>query len=87
MGINVRLKKEIKPLEIPSYEVKLEKDLKDCMSCRFFYGSSSRCIKERCVKDQEIKQPKPDMDNKCFKCPYRKTEGYCFPCMKQLLGG
>lgn len=27
-----------------------------------------------------------DKGSKCYECPYRQSERYCFPCMKKLLG-
>ena len=86
MGINVRMDKRIKPTAVKSYEVSLEKDLKDCMKCKFFFGNNSQCIKEKCCKEQEIMLPKLNTDSICFECPYKKDSGYCFPCMKKLLG-
>ena len=87
MGINVRVQKSPKPLDVITAQVKLERDLKSCMSCRFFYGSSSQCIAKQCVKEEgEAGISEPDMRSKCFECPYRQSEKYCFPCMKKLLG-
>ena len=45
-----------------SAEEKLERDLKDCMKCKYFWGNNN--------------------DG----CPYNKGSGYCFPCMKKILG-
>ena len=87
MGINVRVQRVGKQLrDIQTFEATLEKDLRECMRCRFFYGRNSGCGKEKCVKEPEIKQPEPETDNMCFECPYRKIDGYCFPCMIKLLG-
>lgn len=85
MGINIRVRKWKKSKDIQTFAAALEKDLRECMRCRFFYGRNSRCAKEKCIRQQEIKQPGPDADSICFECPYRKMEGYCFPCMKKLL--
>lgn len=65
----------------------LEKNLRSCMSCRFFGGSSRQCIAERCVEEEESQQiVKEEKKDECFECPYRQSERYCFPCMKKILG-
>lgn len=71
-----------KPL---SPEAKLEKDLKQCMRCKYFWGNDSRCIRSSCYKEKkktEVEMPKSECDD----CPYKQGEGYCFPCMKKILG-
>lgn len=87
MGINVRVQDAPKSDGIIVVQVNLEKDLKDCMRCRFFYGSSRQCIAKQCVKkEREAEISEPDMGSECFECPYRQSEKYCFPCMKRILG-
>lgn len=41
MGINVRVQDAPKQKGIIAAQVKLEKDLRDCMRCKFFYGNNS----------------------------------------------
>lgn len=87
MGINVRVQKSPKPLEIIVAQANLERDLKSCMRCRFFCGNNSQCIAKKCVKeDTQPKAAEQEKEDKCFGCPYRQSEQYCFPCMKKLLG-
>lgn len=87
MGINVRVQKSSKPLEIIVAQANLERDLKSCMRCRFFCGNNSQCIAKKCVKeDTQPKAAEQEKEDKCFGCPYRQSEQYCFPCMKKLLG-
>lgn len=87
MGINVRIQKSPKPLDVIIAQAKLERDLKSCMRCRFFYGSNSQCIAKQCVReDREAEIPEQDRESACFECPYRQSERYCFPCMKKILG-
>lgn len=87
MGINVRVQKAPKPKDAINAQVKLERDLKSCMRCRFFYGNNSQCITKKCIKeDMEPEITMQDKGSKCYECPYRQSEGYCFPCMKKLLG-
>ncbi len=87
MGINIRVQNPPKPLDVISAQVKLERDLRSCMRCRFFYGSGSQCLAKKCVREEKkpglAEQEREDM---CFGCPYRQSERYCFPCMKKMLG-
>ena len=67
-------------------QAKLEKDLRSCMRCKFFYGNNRQCLLTKCVNEKskaEIKES--SKEDICFECPYRQSEGYCFPCMKKLL--
>lgn len=86
MGINVSVQKSPKAKDIISASVKLERDLKGCMRCRFFYGNNSQCIANRCIKENLKSINVQDEEDICFECPYRQSERYCFPCMKRLLG-
>ena len=86
MGINVRIQKAPKPKDAVIAQVKLEKDLRSCMRCEFFYGSSRQCIAKKCVEEESrVRKMEPGKGSSCFGCPYRKPEGYCFPCMKKML--
>ena len=84
MGINVKIQKAPKPADRVVAYAKLERDLKSCMRCRFFYGNNSQCIASRCVK--EDLKPQEILNDKCLGCTYPQSEGYCFPCMKEILG-
>ena len=88
MGINVRVQKTLKLRNIVTEEARSERDLKSCMRCRYFYGNNRQCVAKKCVKEEK-KQPEitvEEKQSKCFGCPYPHTEGYCFPCMKEILG-
>ena len=88
MGINVRVQKAPKPRNIVTVEARLERDLRSCMRCRNFHGNNRQCIAKKCVKE-DVKQPEimvEEKQSKCFGCPYPHIEGYCFPCMKEVLG-
>ena len=52
MGINVRMQDAPKPDGIIAAQVNLEKDLKDCMRCKFFYGNNSQCLAKKCVREE-----------------------------------
>lgn len=86
MGINVKVQKSAKEKEVIKAYAKLERDLKSCMRCRFFYGNNSQCIANRCIKENLKPINVQDKEDICFECPYRQSERYCFPCMKRLLG-
>lgn len=66
-------------------EEQFDKDLKDCMRCKYFWGNDNRCRRSKCYKEK--KEPVVEKPvNECKICPYNKGEGYCFPCMKKILG-
>lgn len=53
-----------------SSEAKLERDLKDCMRCKYFWGNDSRCIRSKCYKEEK----KPEVEktkSECDGCPYK----------------
>lgn len=66
-----------------SPEEKLERELKDCMHCRFFWGHNNRCANGTCCKPSKKKEQK--LPTECVGCPYYQGNGYCFPCMRNLL--
>ena len=72
--------------EVLSPKQQLDRDLKFCMKCKYFWGNDNRCITNRCYNDKKkpIKQ-NIDKESECDGCTYRQSEGYCFPCMKNLL--
>lgn len=87
MGINIKVQKHPKQKDVITAEAKLERDLRSCMRCRFFYGNRQQCIAKKCVREE--KQTKPveqEKNRKCVGCSYRQSEQYCFPCMKEILG-
>lgn len=87
MGINVKVQKHPKQKNVITAEAKLERDLRSCMRCRFFYGNRQQCIAKKCVRDEvQTKEAKEQKNSKCVGCPYHQSEQYCFPCMKEILG-
>jgi hypothetical protein len=83
--ISVRIRKPGKRRNLAIFEVGTEKDIKQCMQCRFFYGNSRQCIAKECVK--KPRQKETVRNSQCTGCPYKQSESYCFPCMKKLLEG
>lgn len=67
-----------------SNEDSLEKQLRKCMRCRYFYGNNHRCIQNKCVKEEKLVER--EQREECIDCSYQMQGGYCFPCMKKLLG-
>mgnify|MGYP007004243707 FL=1 len=68
-----------------SAEEKLERDLKDCMKCKYFWGNNNRCINNKCYREKKKTEIKK-LASECDRCPYNNGSGYCFPCMKKILG-
>ncbi len=64
---------------------RLEKDIKDCMHCKFFWGNNHRCATNKCGRQKAKKELEKKIPEKCVGCPYRQSESYCFPCMKDIL--
>lgn len=91
MGINTKgsVFKNVQTKKADSKE-KLERDLKSCMRCKFFYGNSNRCINNKeCSGRMTDKQKAAQEEKKnsdCYDCPYGKGKDYCFPCMKKIMG-
>ena len=86
VGINIKMQHPPKPHGVTRAQIKLEKDLRSCMRCEFFYGSSRQCIAKKCVEEESrTGKMAPGKGSPCFGCPYGKPEGYCFPCMKKIL--
>lgn len=86
MGIDIKTHHPSEPGGAAEAKIKLEKDLRSCMRCEFFYGSSRQCIARKCVEEESrVRKMEPCKGSPCFGCPYRKPEGYCFPCMKKML--
>lgn len=91
MGINTKgyVRKNIQTKEADPKE-KLERDLKSCMRCKFFYGNNNRCINnKKCsgrITDKQKAAQEEKKNSECYGCPYGKGKDYCFPCMKKLLG-
>ena len=79
MGINAKKQKPEKISKENNAKEKLERDLRSCMKCKYFWGNDKKCGagKQKTEKQQE---------SKCVGCPYGKNSRYCFPCMRDLLG-
>ena len=57
-----------------SPEEKLERELKDCMYCRFFWGHNNRCANGTCCKPSKKKEQK--LPTECVGCPYYQGKEY-----------
>ena len=68
-----------------SLEEKFDKDLRDCMRCKYFWGNDNRCIRSKCYKEEKVSVNEKTV-SECDNCSYNNGEGYCFPCMKKILG-
>lgn len=67
-----------------SLKKRLERDIKDCMRCAYFWGNDRRCMNSHCIKENK-KEVQKSENSECMECPYKQGNGYCFPCMKKLL--
>ena len=91
MGINTKgfAKKKSKKI-VANPKEKLVRDLRSCISCKFFYGHNNRCINNKKCSGRMTEKEKAALEekkkSKCYGCPYGKGKGYCFPCMRELLG-
>lgn len=83
-GGTVEKRDKHKKRRFVSPEEKLERELKDCMHCRFFWGHNNRCANGTCCKPSKKKEQK--LPTECVGCPYYQGNGYCFPCMRKLIG-
>lgn len=86
MGINVRVQKPVNKGKVILCHAKPYQDLQECLHCKYFYGNSRQCIVQDCTKKTAGVQVQEDKDSPCYGCPYKKQEGYCFPCMRRILG-
>ena len=57
-----------------SPEKKLEREIKDCMHCRFFWGHNNRCANGTCCKLSKKKESK--LPAECVGCSYYQGNGY-----------
>lgn len=85
MGINAKKQKSEKISKENNAKEKLERDLRSCMKCKYFWGNDNRCINnEKCGAGKQ--KTEKQQESKCVGCPYGKNSRYCFPCMRDLLG-
>lgn len=63
-----------------------DRELKDCMHCKFFWGNNHRCATNKCCKENRKNVEKKAIPEECVGCPYKQSNDYCFPCMKEILG-
>ena len=85
VAIHIKVCKFPKPKGVIKAHTKFVRDLKSCMQCRFFYGSTKQCVAKKCIKEDLRSVSEEKKDKMCYGCPYQQKEGYCFPCMKKVL--
>lgn len=91
MGINTKKSAGKSPKQKKADpKERLERDLRSCMRCKFFYGNNNRCINnKKCsgkMTDREKAAHKERKNSECYNCPYGKGKAYCFPCVRKLMG-
>ena len=91
MGINQKNKSK-KLDKVERERRRFDRELRDCMHCKFFWGNNHRCAMNKCCKTKQetvTEKKKPEIKkpaSECDRCPYNNGSGYCFPCMKKILG-
>ena len=85
MKNDVRIQKEGRQETASETKIKLTKELRDCMNCRYFHGNNSQCIRTGCIACPKEK-PEIDVTHACYQCRFSKPEGYCFPCLRKMMG-
>ncbi|MEF9998918.1 MAG: hypothetical protein RR717_07590 [Lachnospiraceae bacterium] len=67
-------------------ERNIDRDIKSCMKCHYFWGNDHRCVNSKCYKEKKIAvKPEPQNVSECTDCPYKQSDTYCFPCMKKIM--
>lgn len=86
MEVNYKQKKSSKLSKAEREQKRFDRELKDCMHCKFFWGNNHRCAISKCHKSKSKSVQEKRLPEKCVGCPYKQSDGYCFPCMKDILG-
>ena len=50
MGINQKKNKSKKPDKAERERKQFDRELRDCMHCKFFWGNNHRCVINKCCK-------------------------------------
>lgn len=85
MGKNYKAEKSKKPDKAERERKRFDRELRDCMHCKFFWGNNHRCAINKCCKSKKRNVQEKKMPEKCVGCPYKQSDDYCFPCMKDIL--
>lgn len=85
MGINQKRNKVNKSDKSSNRQKKLDRELRECMRCKHFWGNNHQCMLKKCYKESQKPKEQKKLPKKCVGCPYGNSNGYCFPCMKDLL--
>lgn len=73
MGINAKKQKPEKNSKENNAKEKLERDLRSCMKCKYFWGNDNRCINnEKCGAGKQ--KTEKQQESKCVGCPYGKQQ-------------
>lgn len=85
MGTNQKKNKSKKPDKAERERKRFDRELRDCMHCKFFWGNNHRCVINKCCKANQKNVKEKKIPEKCVGCPYKQSNDYCFPCMKDIL--
>lgn len=86
MGINQKKNKSKKLDKAERERKRFDRELRDCMHCKFFWGNNHRCAMNKCCKTKQETVTEKKIPEKCVGCPYKQSNEYCFPCMKKIIG-
>lgn len=87
VGVNHRRGKSNKPDKAEKERKRFDRELRDCMHCKLFWGNNHRCGINKCCKSKPKIVQEKKIPEKCLECPYKQSDSYCFPCMKDILNG
>lgn len=72
MGINAKKQKPEKNSKENNAKEKLERDLRSCMKCKYFWGNDNRCINnEKCGAGKQ--KTEKQQESKCVGVHMEKT--------------
>ncbi|MBD8917828.1 MAG: hypothetical protein EGR90_05570 [Lachnospiraceae bacterium] len=86
MGINQKRNKVNISDKSSNKQKKLDRELRECMRCKHFWGNNRQCLLKKCYKGSAKPKEQKKLSKKCVGYPYGNENGYCFPCMKKILG-
>ncbi len=52
---------------------KLERDIRECKLCQFYYGRPISCLANQCVREDKSER-KQETSDKCYLCTYRRGD-------------
>ena len=85
MGINQKRSRTKKQDKATLEKRRFDRELRECMHCKYFWGNNHQCLLNKCSKSQNVYKKEKSIPEKCKGCSYNQSDNYCFPCMKDML--